>query len=110
MKGQGPKMVATLPQGTAADVIFRAMIGLMYERIGWPLELAQRVTPVCMPLPRPANLLVQCHDALVFEYPAAMEDELTHVVKTVMEQPWPELGGFVLPASSAFGLSWGEAK
>ena len=110
MKGQGPKMVATLPQGTAADVILRAMIGLMYERIGWSEEKARRVCPIVRPLPKPALLHVQCHDSLVFSYPPELEDELKATVKLVMEQPWPELGGFALPVSVGVGLSWGECQ
>jgi len=99
-----------LPQSTAADIIFRAMIALMYERIAWPLELAQRVAQVVIPLPRPAELLLQVHDSLLFEYPPEIEDDLIHTVKTVMEQAWPQLGGFSIPIGIKVGPSWGECE
>ena len=99
-----------LPQSTAADIIFRAMIGLMYERIGWPLEKAQKVTPICKALPWPARLLLQVHDSLVFECPAELVDEVVAVLKEVMSQPWPELNGFYIPISVKVGDSWGEAE
>jgi DNA polymerase I-like protein with 3'-5' exonuclease and polymerase domains len=99
-----------LPQSTAADCIFRAMIGLMYERIGWPLDKALRVVRLAEPLPHPARLLLQVHDSLVFECPEAMVPELVRVVKKVMEQPWPELLGFTIPVACKVGDSWGEAE
>ena len=100
-----------LPQSTAADVIFRAMIGLMYERIGWPLEKVLEVVPRPIPLPRPAELLVQVHDSLVFECPGEMVDETVFAIRSVMEQGWPELGGFNFTTGIKVGNpgeSWGE--
>jgi DNA polymerase-1 len=99
-----------LPQSTAADVIFRAMIGLMYERIGWPLEKALSTVRVVEPLPQPAKLLLQVHDSLVFEAPAEQVDEVVRVVRKVMEQPWPELAGLVIPIGIKVGDSWGDAE
>src|SRR5581483_3749165 len=98
-----------LPQSTAADIIFRAMIGLMYERIGWPEEKVRRVVKIYKALPKPARLLIQVHDSLVFECRAEQVDELIAVVREVMEQPWPELGGFHIPIGIKVGDSWGEA-
>jgi uracil-DNA glycosylase family 4 len=95
-----------LPQSTAADVIFRAMIGLMYERIGLSLQQAKKVTPVCVALPKPANLLIQVHDSLVLECPPDIVEELTSVLKTVMEQPWPELQGMSIPIGIRVGNCW----
>lgn len=99
-----------LPQSSAADVIFRSMIGLMYERIGWPLELAQRVAQYVEPLPRPANLLIQVHDSLIWECPTEIVPQVVGALKRVMEQPWKELGGFTLPIGIAVGPSWGEVE
>lgn len=99
-----------LPQSTAADVIFRAMLGLMYERVGWPLEKVLKVVRVAKPLPQPARLLLQVHDSLVFECPAWMVDELVATVREVMEQPWPELGGLSVPIGVEVGDSWGEVE
>lgn len=97
-----------LPQSSAADVIFRAMIGLMYERIKWPEELARKVCQVVEPLPQPARLLLQVHDALLFECPGNLVDQVIATVKKVMEQPWPELGGMGFSATFKVGDNWWE--
>lgn len=102
--------ISFVPQSTAADVIFRAMIGLYWQRINWPEDLVRRVVQVYKPLPEPARMLLQVHDELVFEYPEEMEREVISTVKTVMEQRWPELGGMSLPISISTGLSWGEIE
>lgn len=102
-----------VPQSTLADVIFRAMIALMYERIGWPLEKVMRIARVAAPLPEPARLLVQVHDSLVFECPRNLTDRVIETVKPVMEQPWPELGGMSIPVEVEVAppnASWGECK
>lgn len=102
--------LSTPNQSDAADIIFRAMIGLMYERIGWPREMATRVAPISIPLPQPARLLLQVHDELVFEAPAGMVDEVIEVVKTVMTQPWEQVGGMRMPVNVAVGDSWGDVE
>lgn len=99
-----------LPQSTAADIIFRAMIGLMYQKIGWPEEKVSRVVKTYKPLPANSRLLLQVHDSLVFECAPDVVDELVATVKLVMEQPWPEIGGMVIPISYKIGDSWGEAE
>lgn len=97
-----------LPQSTAADIIIRCMIGLMYERIGWPLEKVLKVVKVAKPLPWPAKLVIQVHDSLEFEFPQELRDDVINTVRTVFQQPWPELGGFWIPTSVEVGQSWGE--
>ena len=99
-----------LPQSTAADIIFRAMIGLMYDRIGWPRERALQVAKVVEALPQPARLLLQVHDALIFEYPPEIEDQLVATVQRVMCQGWAELGGLDFPIGIETGESWGELE
>lgn len=102
-----------LPQSTAADIIFRCMIAIMYERIGWPLEMVNRVVQVTWPLPEPIKLLLQVHDSLLFECPKDMTRMLIENVDRVMAQPWPELNGFAIPVGIAVGEpgeSWGEMK
>ena len=102
-----------LPQSTLADICFRGMIGLMYERIGWPVELALKVSPVLAPLPYPAKLLLQVHDSLVVECPKEMVKEVVQCLKAVMTQPHQAMGGFYVPAEfsvAAPGASWGETK
>jgi DNA polymerase I len=97
-----------LPQSTAAEIIIRCMIALMYERIGWPLEKVLKVVRVAKPLPWPAKLIIQVHDSLETEFPQELRDEVVSTMKLVMEQPWPELGGFWIPVSTEVGKSWGE--
>lgn len=99
-----------LPQSTAADILFRAMIALMYERINWPLEAVQRIVNIVEPLPEPCRLLISVHDSLVFECPAEMVDQVVAILKRVMQQPWPALNGFSIPIGIAVGDSWGEAE
>lgn len=99
-----------LPQSAAADVIFRAMLALMYERINLPLESVQKIAQYVEPLPKPANLLIQVHDSLVLECPDEMIPQVVGALKRVMEQPWRELGGLVLPIGIAVGKSWGETE
>lgn len=102
-----------LPQSTLADICFRSMIGLMYERINWPVELALKASPVLAPIPWPAKLLLQVHDALVFECPKDMVHELVRCIRAVMAQPWAQLGGFAVPAEVSVappGASWGEME
>jgi DNA polymerase I-like protein with 3'-5' exonuclease and polymerase domains len=89
------------------------MIGLMYERIGWPAELALKVTSVLAPLPYPARLLLQVHDSLLVETPAALVSQVVKCMKAAMEQPWAAMGGFSIPAEFSVGSagdSWGELK
>jgi DNA polymerase I-like protein with 3'-5' exonuclease and polymerase domains len=97
-----------LPQSTAADVIFRSMIGLMYERVNWPKSMAMNIAPIVEPLSKPARLLLQVHDSLIFECPTEMVDQLVEVVTRVMTQPWPELGGMSIPIGIKIGESWGD--
>jgi DNA polymerase-1 len=104
------KGISFLPQSTAACVIYRAMIALMYERIEWPLEKVKRIVQVAEPLPQPANLLASIHDELVFECPEELVPEVARICKRVMEQPWPELGGLVLPVNIAVGDDFGSVK
>lgn len=102
-----------LPQSTLADICFRSMIGLMYERINWPVELALKASGVLAPLPWPAKLLLQVHDSLVIEAPKALVPEVVACLYKVMTQPWPQLGGFHIPIEVSVaepGDSWGETK
>lgn len=105
--------LSMLPQSSLADMCFRAMIGLMYDRVGWPATLALKVSSVLAPLPQPARLLLQVHDSLLFECPKSLIPELIKCVKSCMEQPFAQLGGFSIPAEFSVGepgASWGELK
>lgn len=105
------RIVSFFPQSTAADIIFRAMIACMFERIDWPIEWAQKVAPVVEPLPDGVLLLAQVHDELLTETESAELVEPTlNVLRKVMTQPWPELNGLSLPIGTAFGDSWGDCE
>jgi len=100
-----------LPQSSGADVCFRAMIALMYERINWPTERVLKVSSVLAPLPRPAQLVLQVHDSLLVACPQNLVEDCIRAMKAAMEQNWDPLGGYSIPASfkvGAVGQSWGE--
>lgn len=100
-----------LPQSSAADVIFRAMVSLYFERIGVGRERARLAVPLLYPLPKPALLTLQVHDSLLFEYPRVMREQVAVAVHKAMTQPFPQLGGFSLPiAMKVGGDSWGELE
>ena len=106
-----PRVVSFYPQSTAADVIYRAMIGLMFKLIDWPEEWARKVCPRAEALPEGADLNLQVHDELVAETETAEQVESTvAVMNRVMTQPWPELGTLSLPVGVGVGLSWGECQ
>lgn len=105
------RAVSFYPQSTAFDVIARCMIGLMFERIGWPEEWAKKVCPVVHPLPEGVLLLAQVHDELLTE--TENEEMVPHtfeVLTKVMTQPWPELNGLSLPIGTGVGASWGDCE
>jgi DNA polymerase I-like protein with 3'-5' exonuclease and polymerase domains len=90
--------------------MFRAMIGLCYDRIGWKEEKVAKIIPFYKPLPREAKLLVTVHDSLVGESSLSVLEEVKDTMLKVMSQPFPELGGFSIPAEWKSGVSWGECK
>lgn len=101
--------VRTPAQSTAADVIFRCMIGLTFNRIGLEEEKARKVCPVVGPLPWPSRLLLSVHDELVIEAPGEIVDITVDVIKSVMTQSWKELNGLSFPVGvKTSDLSWGE--
>jgi len=102
--------ISFLPQSTGADLVFRCMIALMYDRIGWPESQVQKLVQFYKPLPRPAQLLVQVHDSLVGQAPLSLMPEVVDTLVRVMSQPWPELGGYSIPAEPKVGNSWGEGQ
>lgn len=105
------RAVSFIPQSTAADVIFRVMIALMYERIDWPKEWAEKVVKVIIPLPEEYLLLAQVHDELVIETENEEQVEpCLKILRQVMQQPWPELDGLSLPIGEAWGESWGDCE
>lgn len=102
-----------LPQSTGADIIHRAAVGLLYNRIGLALNDVAAYIGVVDPLPAQARLVLQVHDSLLFEFPGELAYEVAATVKRVMEQPWRELGGMHIPVEmklGAPGASWGELE
>lgn len=84
-----------LPQSTAADVIFRAMIALSKS------------------LPNPTRIVLQVHDSLLFELPGIQTDEILEMVLKTMTCAIPELPGLNLPVEYKLGdsgESWGETE
>lgn len=102
-----------LPQSTGADIMHRAAIGLLYDRIGLPVESLAEYIGVAIRLPAQARLVLQVHDSFLFEMPGELLSEVASVVKPVMEQSWKELGGLNIPVemkAGAPGVSWGELE
>lgn len=100
-----------LPQSSAADIIFRAMISLMHERVNWPVENVQKIIQVIHPLPKPARLHLQVHDSLLFGCPGDLVDECVSIIQRVMQQPWPELSNTVIPIDVKVSeKSWAECS
>lgn len=97
-----------LPQSTGADITFLSMLALLHERIGLHRHQVEKLVPIVVPLPRPARILAQVHDSLPGESPIDIIDEVREVMQRVMGQPWPQLGGFAIPAEWKAGPSWGE--
>lgn len=100
-------------QSCVADIVFRCMIALMYERIAWPIDRVLKVVQIIKPLPEPAHLLLQVHDSLIVEAPKHMTRQVAEIMHTVMTQPWPELGGMSIPVELEVaepGASWGECE
>ncbi len=79
-------------QGTAADVIKRAMI---------------RVPPALQKAGLKAKMLLQVHDELVFELPEAEREETAALVKREMEAA--ARLSVPLVVETGFGANWGEA-
>ena len=97
-----------LPQSTGADICFRTMLGLMFERLG-----LEPVTKIARPLPQPCRLLLQVHDSLLFEGPSDVLLAAALDIQAVLEQPWPELRNFSIPVEFKLGqpgCSWGELE
>ena len=93
-RGMVERAAINMPiQGTAADIIKLAMINI------------HRDLPEAFPK---ANMLLQVHDELVFEVPAAQAEELAEWVCGNMEAAFP-LGNVRLEAETGIGQNWFEA-
>lgn len=94
VRGNAERQACNAPvQGTAADIIKRAMVALDRDLI------ARRL---------PARLLLQVHDELVLEVREDAREEVAEVVRQAMEGA----ADLVVPlrVDSAYGASWADAK
>lgn len=78
------------PQGTAGDIMLRAMARLRRE------------------LPKPARIAIQVHDELVLFSPKGMRKEIVECLTDIMTAPLPEMPGFTTPVDLWVGPSWGN--
>ena len=93
-RGMVERAAINMPiQGTAADIIKLAMIDLH--------DTLHKEFPK-------ANMLLQVHDELIFEGPAAEAEDLAAFVKEKMEQAF-SLGDVKLVAEAGIGKNWFEA-
>lgn len=79
-------------QGTAADVVKRAMITIADRLAHGKLE---------------SRMIMQVHDELVFEGPESEMSDLEILVREAMESALP---GCWLPADIGIGGNWASAK
>jgi DNA polymerase-1 len=87
----GERIAANTPiQGSAADLCKLAM-----------LRIQEDLRPL------KARMLLQVHDELVFEVPAAEVDAVTTLVRAAMEHPWPLAVPLVV--NIGVGPTWGDA-
>ena len=97
MRGFAERQAINAPiQGTAADIIKRAMIQLP------PILAAQSIS---------ADMLLQVHDELIFEVPAAQANDAMVVITDVMERAAEPVLSLAVPLVADAGMadSWAEA-
>lgn len=82
-------------QGTAADIMRRAMV-----RVDRALDAAPELN---------CRMLLQVHDELVFEVPAAHADKASVLIKGIMESREVADIGLPLVAEAGTGPTWGKA-
>ena len=97
MRGFAERQAINAPiQGTAADIIKRAMIQLP------PILAARSIA---------ADMLLQVHDELIFEVPAEQADDAMAVITDVMERAADPVVSLAVPLVAEAGMadSWAEA-
>ena len=97
MRGFAERQAINAPiQGTAADIIKRAMI-----------QLPQVLTAQSIP----AAMLMQVHDELIFEAPADRANDAMTVITDVMEGAADPVVSLAVPLVAEAGMadSWAEA-
>jgi DNA polymerase-1 len=97
MRGFAERQAINAPiQGTAADIIKRAMIRL-------PQQMTEKAVP--------ADMLLQVHDELIFEVPDGRVDDATAIIIEVMETAAAPVLDLAVPLVVEAGVanSWAEA-
>jgi uracil-DNA glycosylase family 4 len=90
---QAKDALAFVPQNTGFGIIADAMLRLAKQKFYRD------------------RMLLQIHDALVFELPKdRLLEERVQLIKTEMERPIKELGGLVINVKCTTGLDWGSMK
>jgi DNA polymerase I len=93
VRQQGERLAVNTPiQGTAADLIKKAMIGIHGALHASGMKTA---------------MLLQVHDELVFETPADELDQIKEMVRDKMEGVWPLT--VPLRVDMGWGANWAEA-
>lgn len=57
-----------------------------------------------------ARVLATVHDSILIECPRGDAARASALMAEVMEQPWAELGGLVVPTEAKIGERWGDMK
>ena len=84
-------------QGTAADVLKKAMIDASRELERYNAGRAQ-----------PSRMILTVHDELLFEAPEAEADDVAALVKDTMQKAFPL--SVPLDVDVGIGVNWREAK
>jgi DNA polymerase-1 len=98
-------------QSTGADILYRTLLGLLFERLAISEEEICKIVRVYRPLPEPVRCLITVHDSMLFEGPAEALELARPLIQEVATQPWPELRSFQIPVEFKLGepgASWGE--
>ena len=94
IKSQGERMALNTPiQGTSADILKKAMVEIYDEFIKRGLK---------------SKMIIQVHDELVFDVVKEELDEVTNIVKDIMENTYKL--SVPLKVEISFGNNWYEAK
>ena len=117
--------VNTILQGSAADVIKRAMARIDAELVAAEHDAARSAmtdegeadfadgaaaAASAVPSRRVGRLILQIHDKLLFEVEAGAADELRRRVRAAMVEAWPERLRVPLRVTVKQGPSWGELE
>ena len=86
-----PKVYNYLPQSTAADILLSSLVQIHAS------------------LPTGTRLVLTVHDSVMVECPPSLQSTCESILKTIMMQPIPELGGVSIPIKLGTGVNWAKA-